>query len=47
MIAGRDARGNGVSTFAVLGGTGAYSGASGDATLTDSDQGTEFVISLG
>lgn len=46
-IAGRDPRGNGVTTFAVLGGTGAYAGASGEATLTDSDEGTEFVISLG
>ena len=45
-IAGRDAHGPGVSTFAVLGGTGAYAGASGEATLTDSDQGTEFVIEL-
>ena len=46
-IAGRDARGPGVSTFAVLGGTGAYADASGEATLTDTDQGTEFVIDLG
>lgn len=45
-IAGRDARGPGVSTFAVLGGTGAYADASGQATLTDSDVGTEFVIEL-
>jgi hypothetical protein len=45
-IAGRDARGAGVSSFAVLGGTGAYAGASGEATLTDSDVGTEFVIDL-
>src|SRR3990172_9298856 len=40
------ARGPGVSTFAVLGGTGAYAGASGEATLTDTDEGTEFVIDL-
>ena len=46
-IEGLDPRGNGVSTFAVLGGTGAYAGASGEATLTDSDAGTEFVIDLG
>src|SRR3990172_9132745 len=46
-IAGRDARGPGVSTFAVLGGTGAYADASGEATLTDTDEGTEFVIDLG
>ena len=45
-IAGRDARGPGVSTFAVLGGTGAYADASGEATLTDTDVGTEFVIDL-
>jgi hypothetical protein len=45
-IAGRDAHGPGVSTFAVLGGTGAYAGASGQATLTDSPEGTEFVIDL-
>lgn len=45
-IAGRDARGPGVSTFAVLGGTGAYADASGEATLTDTDGGTEFVIDL-
>lgn len=45
-IAGRDARGPGVSTFAVLGGTGAYADASGEATLTDTFEGTEFVIAL-
>jgi hypothetical protein len=45
-IAGRDAHGPGVSTFAVLGGTGAYADASGQATLTDTDAGTEFVIEL-
>jgi hypothetical protein len=45
-IAGLDARGPGVSTFAVLGGTGAYADASGEATLTDGDVGTEFVIDL-
>jgi hypothetical protein len=45
-IAGRDARGPGVSTFAVLGGTGTYADASGEATLTDTDVGTEFVIDL-
>lgn len=46
-IAGRDPRGPGVSAFAVLGGTGAYADASGEATLTDTDEGTEFVIDLG
>jgi hypothetical protein len=45
-IEGLDPRGPSVSTFAVLGGTGAYAGASGEATLTDSDAGTEFVIDL-
>jgi len=43
-IGGLDPRGPSVSKFAVLGGTDAYAGASGEATLTDSDQGTEFVI---
>ena len=46
-IAGRDPRGPGVYTLAVLGGTGAYAGASGEATLTDTFGGTEFVIDLG
>jgi hypothetical protein len=45
-IGGLDPRGNGVYTFAVLGGTGVYAGATGQATLTDSDVGTEFVIDL-
>jgi len=45
-IAGRDPHGPSVSTFSVLGGTGAYADASGQATLTDSDVGTEFVIDL-
>lgn len=46
-VGGLDVRGPGVSTFAVLGGTGAYAGASGEATLTDTFEGTEFVIDLG
>jgi hypothetical protein len=46
-LGGLDARGPGLSSFAVLGGTGAYAGASGEATLTDSSEGTEFVIDLG
>jgi hypothetical protein len=46
-IAGRDPRGPGVSTFAVLGGTAAYAGASGEATLTDTSESTEFVIDIG
>jgi hypothetical protein len=45
-IGGLDPHGNGVYTMAVLGGTGAYAGASGQATLTDADVGTEFVIDL-
>jgi hypothetical protein len=45
-IGGLDPRGPSVSAFAVLGGTGAYAGATGEATLTDSDEGTEFVIEL-
>jgi hypothetical protein len=36
----------GVYTMAVLGGTEAFAGATGDATLTDGDAGTEFVINL-
>lgn len=35
MLQGLDPRGRGVYDMAVLGGTGAYSGASGDATFTD------------
>jgi hypothetical protein len=31
----------------MLGGIGVYAGASGEATLTDTDEGTEFVIDLG
>lgn len=41
---GLDPRGPGVCTFAVLGGTRAYVGATGEATLTDSDAGTDLVI---
>jgi hypothetical protein len=44
---GLDPHGPGVYKFAVLGGTGAYAGASGEATLTDSPEGTEWVIDLG
>jgi len=44
---GLDPHGPGVYTFAVLGGTGAYAGASGEATLTDGAEGTEWVIDLG
>lgn len=43
---GLDPHGPGVYKFAVLGGTGAYAGASGEATLTDGAEGTEWVIDL-
>jgi hypothetical protein len=46
VLQGLDPRGVGASTFAVLGGTKAYRGASGDAVFTDSDTGTDIVISL-
>jgi hypothetical protein len=45
-IEGLDPHGPGVATFAVLGGTGAYAGAVGEATLTDTDAGTDFMIDL-
>jgi hypothetical protein len=35
-----------VYTIAVLGGTGAYAGATGDATLTDTNTETDFMIDL-
>jgi hypothetical protein len=46
IVEGLDPHGPGVYTMAVLGGTEAFAGATGDATLTDSDAGTEFVINL-
>jgi hypothetical protein len=46
IIEGWDPHGPGVYTMAVLGGTEAYAGATGDATLTDGDEGTDFVIDL-
>ena len=46
IIEGIDPHGPGVYTFAVLGGTEAFAGATGDATVTDGDAGTEFVINL-
>ena len=46
VLQGLDPRGSGSSKFAVLGGTDAYRGASGDAVLTDSDGGTDIAISL-
>ena len=46
IIEGLDPHGPGVYTMAVLGGTGAFAGATGDATLTDTPVTTEFVITL-
>jgi hypothetical protein len=46
VLQGLDPRGVGASTFAVLGGTKAYAGASGDAIFTDSEAGTDIVITL-
>lgn len=46
VLEGLDPHGPGVYTLAVLGGTGMYAAASGDATLTDTDAGTDFVIDL-
>jgi hypothetical protein len=46
VVEGLDPHGPGVYTFSVLGGTGAYARATGDATLTDSSEGTDFVIDL-
>jgi hypothetical protein len=46
VLRGLDPRGPGVYGLAVLGGTGAYANASGDATFTDSDEATDMVITL-
>ena len=46
VLQGLDPRGPGASTFAVLGGTKTYRSASGDAVFTDSDVGTDIVITL-
>jgi hypothetical protein len=46
MLQGLDPHGPGSSQFAVTGGTGSYSGASGEATFTDSDTRTDMVIEL-
>ena len=46
VLQGLDPRGMGSSTFAVVGGTQAYRGASGDAVFTDSTEGTDIVITL-
>jgi hypothetical protein len=45
IIEGLDPHGPGVYTMAVLGGTGSFADATGEATLTDSSV-TEFVINL-
>jgi hypothetical protein len=41
MVKGLDPRGPSVAEFAVFGGTGAYAGASGEATFTDTDSDIE------
>ena len=46
ILQGLDPRGVGTATFAVLGGTKAYRGASGDAVFTDSADTTDIVITL-
>jgi hypothetical protein len=46
MLQGLDPHGPGSSQFAVTGGTGSYSDASGEATFTDSEAGTDVVIEL-
>jgi hypothetical protein len=46
LVEGLDPHGPGVDTIAVLGGTGAYAGATGDATLTDTNTETDFMIDL-
>jgi hypothetical protein len=46
VLEGLDPHGPGVYTVAVLGGTGAYAAASGEATLTDTKAGTVFMIDV-
>jgi hypothetical protein len=46
LVEGLDPHGPGVYVLSVVGGTEAYAGASGDATLNDIDEGTDFVINL-
>jgi hypothetical protein len=46
ILQGLDPRGEGASEFAVLGGTGAYGTATGDATFTDTEASTDIVIRL-
>jgi hypothetical protein len=46
MLNGLDPRGPGSALFAVLGGTGVYAGANGEATFTDTDTRTEMTLTL-
>lgn len=46
VIQGLDPRGAGTYEMAILGGTGAHAGASGDATFTDTAEATEIVMTL-
>jgi hypothetical protein len=46
ILEGLDPHGPGTSLFAVVGGTGAYAGANGEATFTDTHEQTEMVIDL-
>lgn len=46
ILKGLDPRGPGVTKFAVLGGTGVFASAAGEATLTDTETETDFVITL-
>ena len=46
MLSGLDPRGPSVADFAVLGGTGAYTSADGDATFTDTEGQTDMTIRL-
>jgi hypothetical protein len=46
VLEGLDPHGPGVYTVAVLAGTDAYAAVSGDATLTDTKSGTDFMIDL-
>jgi hypothetical protein len=47
IIEGLDPRGQGSSTFAILGGTETYRTAAGDADLVDTDMGTEMYLHIG
>jgi hypothetical protein len=46
ILEGLDPAGAGASAFAVVGGTGLYDNAQGDATLTDTETETDFLIHL-